>query len=129
MRTTPDNITQLAPNEVFVFGSNLAGIHGAGAALLAARRFGATRGIGIGRMGQSYGIPTKDRNIRTLPLGDIEEYVEEFLFHAAAYPDTIFLTTPVGCGLAGYEPDQIAPFFKGASANVILPFCFSSRTD
>ena len=102
---------------VFVFGSNLKGIHGAGAARYALDYYGAAWGEGKGRYGDSYGIPTKDANIQTLPLKRIQAYVEEFLQYAASNPKDFFLVTRIGCGLAGYVDDQIAPFFKDAPNN------------
>lgn len=107
--------------EIFVFGSNLAGIHGAGSALHAAKHHGAKRGIGVGRVGNSYAIPTKDRNFKVLPVHEIEKYVTEFLDHARNCPKDTFKVVRVGCGLAGYKDWQIAPLFTGASDNVILP--------
>lgn len=107
---------------IFVFGSNLAGRHGAGSALYAAKHHGAVEGIGEGRMGQSYALPTKDRFIRTLSLYYIETYsVQNFLSYARIHDDEQFQLTPVGCGLAGYTPEQIAPFFARAPKNVLLP--------
>ena len=106
---------------IFVFGSNLAGIHGAGAALYARRVHGAAIGIGVGRTGNAYGIPTKDTKIRTLSLAVIREHVNDFLKYAAAHPELEFEVTKIGCGLAGYKEDQIAPMFVGASDNCILP--------
>jgi len=106
---------------IFVFGSNLAGRHGKGAALYAKRRRGAIPGQGVGRQGDSYAIPTKDGSLRTLPLDEIRTHVERFLIYAANHPHLQFEVTPIGCGLAGYKPAQIAPMFIGAGANVILP--------
>lgn len=114
-------ITTLAPNEIFVFGSNLAGIHGAGAALYATRHFGAQPGTGSGRTGRCWAIPTKDARIRTLPLTTIRQYVAAFLDAARATPELTYLVTPVGCGLAGYSPHDIAPMFLYAPTNVVLP--------
>jgi hypothetical protein len=106
---------------VFVFGSNLAGRHGKGAALHA-MTLGAVRGTGEGRMGQTYALPTKDHHLRTLPLEEIERRsVANFLAYAAEHPDETFQLTPVGCGLAGYSPEQIAPMFRRAPPNVTLP--------
>jgi hypothetical protein len=124
-----NRITELAPNEVFVFGSNLRGCHGAGAAADAAKYFGAKMGItnANGRCGvQSYAIPTKDHSICTLPLTVIQLYVTEFLAYAQAHPELIFILTPIGCGLAGYSPTQIWPLFKGVLklSNVRLPVEF-----
>jgi hypothetical protein len=117
-------ITKLESNEVFVFGSNRAGRHGKGAALTALRKFGAKPGQGKGLMGQSYGIPTKDERLRVIPLEGIKVQVIRFLRFANENPNLRFLVTPIGCGLAGYKPKEIAPFFEGASENVVLPDCF-----
>lgn len=106
---------------IFVFGSNLAGRHGAGSALHARRNHGAVPGRGLGRMGNSYAIPTKDHRLRTLPLEDIRRYAAEFLAYARNHPELTFEVVAIGCGLAGYTPEQIAPFFKGATTNVQLP--------
>ena len=119
MKASPDKITSLKPDEVFVFGSNEAGIHGAGAAKLALK-WGAKMGRD-GLCGQTYGISTKDRNIKTLPLSRITDYVHEFLWEAETRPHLTFLVTEIGCGLAGYEPKDIAPLFRGAAANILLP--------
>ncbi len=119
-------ITSLKDNEIFVFGSNLAGRHGRGAALTALRKFGAKNGQGIGLMGKSYGIPTKDRNLKVLSLDRIEIHIKNFLKFANNHPELIFLLTEIGCGLAGYKPKQIAPlFFKyDISSNVKFPDSF-----
>lgn len=106
---------------VFVFGSNLAGRHGKGAALVAREHYGAVYGQGLGRHGDSYAIPTKDADLRTLPLSAIEINVIFFLSHARAHPGLKFRLTPIGCGLAGYAPEQIAPMFLYSPGNVILP--------
>jgi hypothetical protein len=123
MRYTPEYITELKPNEIFVFGSNTAGIHGAGAARLAHKVFGAEWGVGVGSTGKCYALPTKDDDIWTLPLNRIEEYVIDFLDYAKENPDKIFLVTKIGTGLASWEIEDIAPLFKNASnlSNVILP--------
>jgi len=121
MKYTPENITELKPNEVFVFGSNLAGIHGAGAARFAHKVFGAEFGVGIGMTGKCYALPTKDHDIWTLPLNRIEEYVIDFLDYAKENLDKTFLVTQIGCGLAGFAPEDIAPMFKVHPKNVILP--------
>lgn len=105
---------------VFVFGSNLAGVHGAGAAHEAHQRWGAVWGHGVGRYGSSYAIPTKDRRIRTMPVAEIAPYVADFLTHAAAHPGDSFIVTAIGCGLAGHNPAGIAPLFAGATENVFL---------
>jgi hypothetical protein len=106
---------------VFVFGSNLAGRHGKGAALWAKRHHGAIYGQGEGYQGNSYAIPTKDENLRTLPLREIERGVRVFLAFARSRPDLQFHVTPIGCGLAGYRPDQIAPMFRDAPSNAVMP--------
>lgn len=125
MKNTPENITKLESDEIFVFGSNLAGRHGAGAALLALKKFGAISGQGYGLMGQSYGIATKDERIQTLPLDRIQVQVNKFLRFAENNSEKTFLVTQIGCGLAGYSPKDIAPLFKGVPSNVILPESFS----
>ena len=106
---------------IFVFGSNEAGRHGAGAALYAVQNHGAIYGVGFGMQGNSFGIPTKDKNIRTLPLEKIKEYVDKFIAYAKMHPDKSFQVTRIGCGLAGYTDSQIAPMFKGAPNNCHLP--------
>jgi len=107
--------------EIFVFGSNLAGRHGKGAALAARRFHGAINGQGEGLQGHSYAIPTKDAQLRPLPLNIIWFHVSRFINHANYRPDLTFRLTPIGCGLAGYKPEQIAPAFRDAPSNVILP--------
>lgn len=102
---------------IFVFGSNLAGIHGAGAARYAHSRLGAVYGEGLGRTGQCYALPTKDSRIQTLPLEGVRVFVNRFLRHAHDHPEDEFKVTRVGCGLAGYKDSDIAPMFKGAPAN------------
>ncbi len=127
MKITPENITQLAKNEIFVFGSNYAGRHGKGAALTALRRFGARGGQGMGLMGESYGIATKGWRMDVLPLAKIEVQVERFLRFAKAHHQLEFLVTEIGCGLAGYSPKHIGPmFFKfgGVPCNMALPKSF-----
>jgi len=121
MKYTPDHIIELKPNEVFVFGSNLAGIHGAGAARFAHKVFGAKFGVGIGMTGRCYALPTKDENIWTLPLTEIQGHIIDFLDFAKENPDKTFLLTPVGCGLAGWTPEDVAPMFKNYPSNVIIP--------
>ncbi len=106
---------------IFVFGSNLAGRHGAGAALDAYRNHGAIYGQGVGPQGNSYAIPTKDENLKSLPLEYIELYVKKFLVYARKHPKQIFGVTRIGCGLAGYKDSDIAPMFKSAPSNCILP--------
>lgn len=113
-------------SEIFVFGSNLAGRHGKGAALFARQKRGAVYGQGVGLQGSSYAIPTKDERISTLPLDRIEPYVREFIRFATERPDLSFQVTAIGCGLAGYSPEQIAPMFEGAPANCRLPDEFNA---
>lgn len=105
---------------IFVFGSNLAGIHGAGAARSALAMFGAVWGVGVGLQGRSYAIPTKDERIQTLPLNRIRPYVDQFLEFARAHPEMNFQVTRIGCGLAGYTDSDIAPMFKEAPDNCEL---------
>lgn len=112
--------------EIFVFGSNLAGRHGKGAALYARQHHGAIYGRGEGLQGYSYAIPTKDESLRTLPLEQIVTYIGHFLHCARVYSDRTFRLTPIGCGLAGYKPEQIAPMFRDAPANVIRPAEFEA---
>jgi len=103
------------PRSIFVFGSNLAGVHGAGAALIAKQKFGAVQGKGIGHYGMSYAIPTKDRFIRTLKLHEIEPHIDYFCQYTRENQNLEFFITRVGCGLAGYKDSDIAPFFKTAN--------------
>lgn len=93
--------------DIFVFGSNLAGRHGAGAAKYALQKYGAVYGQGIGRQGHSYAIPTKDAHLNTLPLSDIRGHIEDFSRYAAEHHEEAFVLTPIGCGLAGYKVPQI----------------------
>lgn len=115
---TPERITELKPNEIFVFGSNLAGAHGGGAARLAYNRFGAVWGQGVGLQGQSYAIPTMQGGVET-----IMPYVDEFIRFAMTRPDLKFYVTQIGCGIAGFKVEEIAPLFAQAyyADNIILP--------
>ena len=106
---------------VFVFGSNLAGSHGGGAAAFAHRERGAEMGVAIGRTGQSYAIPTCDAQIRPLPLSTIRLHVGAFIRYAERHPDLMFEVTRIGCGIAGFTDAQIAPLFASAPANCQLP--------
>lgn len=109
-------------DRIFVFGSNLAGAHGRGSALEAVKSHGARRGQGTGFQGRSYAIPTKDVQLRVLPLETIKTHVDFFLYQAKChYPMFQFDVVAIGCGLAGYNPEQIGPMFKGAPENVHLP--------
>ena len=120
-RVTPNFITQLAPNEVFVFGSNLQGMHGGGAALIALRKFGAILGQGVGMQGQSYGIPTMHGGVDV-----IAPYVDEFIAYAREHKELQFLVTRIGCGIAGFSAKEIAPLFSEAIdvENISLPSDF-----
>lgn len=102
---------------IFVFGSNLAGRHGKGAALYAKQHHGAVQGVGYGRTGNSYAIPTKDENLRVLPLTTVRAWCHAFIEYARANPELMFVVTPVGTGLAGYSQEQIAPFFNHMPPN------------
>lgn len=106
---------------IFVFGSNLAGRHGKGAALHARVNHGATYGQGVGRQGNSYAIPTKDAHLRTLPLEVIHDHVRDFIEYASVHASEVFHVTAIGTGLAGYKHEQIAPMFAGAPPNCKLP--------
>lgn len=106
---------------IFVFGSNLKGIHGAGAAKYARENYGAELGCGKGRTGNSYAIPTKITPYETLPLEAINVFVNEFIKYAVDHPKDEFILTAIGCGLAGYNPEQIAPMFSYTPSNVTLP--------
>lgn len=108
-------------NNILVFGSNLAGRHGKGAAKFAVEYCGAVRGQFFGLQGKSFAIPTKDESLRTLPLDAIESYVRQFLHFASQNRHLIFYVTAVGTGLAGYQHYHIAPMFKDATPNCILP--------
>lgn len=117
-RMTPAYITSLKPNEIFVFGSNLAGNHAGGAARLAYAKWGAVWGQGVGLQGQTYAIPTMHGGVEA-----IRPYVEEFIRFAGEHPELVFLVTEIGCGIAGFTPDEIAPLFADAVPvqNVFLP--------
>jgi hypothetical protein len=118
---TPENITSLAQNEIFVFGSNIHGLHGGGAAAAAMRYFGAVWGQGVGLQGQSYAIPTMHGGV-----DEIRPYVDEFIDFARQHPELTFLVTRIGCGIAGFTDKQIAPLFVYAleMPNVLLPKSF-----
>ena len=118
---TPDFITELKENEIFVFGSNLEGMHGGGAARLAYDKFGAIWGQGVGLQGQSYGIPTMHGGVDA-----IKPYVDEFIEFAKSHPEMTFLVTRIGCGIAGFRDEEIAPLFKECieMENVLLPRSF-----
>ncbi len=117
-RITPDYIHSLGKNEIFVFGSNLQGMHGGGAARIAVQQFGAIMGQGVGLQGQSYAIPTMQGGVNT-----IKPYVDDFIAFAKQHPEMTFLVTRIGCGIAGFTDAEIAPLFAGAVdvENVHLP--------
>lgn len=115
-------------SDVFVFGSNLLGVHGAGAALHAKKYFGAIQGQGYGRQGNSFAIPTKSTPHKTLPLSEIQTYVTSFLEYAKENYWEVFNITAIGCGLAGYAPKDIAPMFKDAPTNCNLPREFNENS-
>ena len=118
---TPDYITSLGPNEVFVFGSNIRGQHMGGAARVAFDKFGAVWGQGVGLQGQSYAIPTMEGGVDY-----VAGYVDEFVLFAKAHPEMFFWVTRIGCGIAGFREEEIAPLFEAASDldNVALPESF-----
>ena len=117
-RVTPRAIRKLNDGQIFVFGSNLAGMHGGGAARAAVRHFGAIMGQGVGLQGRSYAIPTMQGGVDT-----IRPYVDEFITFAKAHKELTFLVTRIGCGIAGFKPADIAPLFKDAVdvENIWLP--------
>ena len=120
-RIAPDRIAELRDDEIFVFGSNLAGMHGGGAARMACRCFGAVWGQGVGLQGRSYAIPTMQGGVET-----IRPYVDEFIDFARRHPHLKFLVTEIGCGIAGFTPEEIAPLFAAAVSveNIWLPARF-----
>ena len=111
----------IKPGQIFVFGSNTAGIHGAGAAREAVIKHGAVMGVGEGRTGNAYALPSKDQRLKTLPLHTVNYYVDTFCQHASDNLDTVFYVTRIGCGLAGFQDFQIAPMFNKVPSNCILP--------
>ena len=120
-KCSPNSIKELKPNEIFVFGSNLAGKHGGGAAWYAYQNFGAVWGEGVGLHGQTYAIPTMQGGVET-----IKPYVDEFIKFAKQHKEHTFLVTRIGCGIAGFTDGQIAPLFKKALEveNILLPGSF-----
>jgi hypothetical protein len=124
-RITPDNITALEYNEIFVFGSNDEGVHSKGAALFAKQKCGAIQGQARGLQGQSYAIVTKAnwRKVRSSTLEDIKKEVGDLIMFAINHPELIFKVTKLGCNLAGYSIQEIAPLFAGATTiqNIHLP--------
>ena len=118
---TPERISELKADEIFVFGSNLEGMHGGGAAYFAFRKFGAVMGCGVGLRGQSYAIPTMQGGVET-----IKPYVDGFIAFAKSRPDLFFYVTRIGCGIAGFRDKEIAPLFTEAKEveNICLPKSF-----
>lgn len=117
-------IKDLPEDTVFVFGSNMAGTHQGGAAKTALLNFGAMKGVGRGWSGQSFAIPTMNEHLQQMPLSQIQHYVDDFKIYTKNHPKTKYFITAVGCGVAGYTVEEIAPMFKGISHNVILPVSF-----
>ena len=115
---TSERISELRENEIFVFGSNLAGAHGGGAAWLAYRRFGAVWGEGVGLHGRTYAVPTMQGGVDT-----VKPYVDDFILFSKEHKELTFLVTRIGCGIAGFRNEEIAPLFKDAICveNIILP--------
>lgn len=115
---TPNKIASLEDNEIFVFGSNLNGLHGGGAARIAYQKFGAQWGKGVGIQGKSYGIPTMHGGVEV-----IKPYIDEFIEFASQHKEYTFLVTRIGCGIAGFSPNEIAPLFAKAIEieNILLP--------
>lgn len=111
-------ITSLRPNEIYVFGSDLKGLHGGGTAYMAYRKFGAVLGQGVGLQGQSYAIPTMQGGVET-----IRPYVDDFIQFAKEHPELRFLVTRIGCGIAGFTDEEISPLFRKAHGigNIVLP--------
>lgn len=120
-RITPEHIRLLGDKEIFVFGSNLQGAHGGGAARAAVEHFGAIWGQGVGLQGNSYAIPTMQGGVET-----IAPYVNDFIDFAQKHPELRFFVTPIGCGIAGFCAEDIAPLFKAAVSieNIYLPHRF-----
>ncbi len=118
---TPNKIANLEDNEIFVFGSNLDGLHGGGAARVAYQKFGAQWGKGVGMQGKSYGIPTMHGGV-----DEIKPYVDEFIEFALSNKEYTFLVTRIGCGIAGFSANEIAPLFAKAinAENILLPMDF-----
>lgn len=118
---TPNKIANLEDNEIFVFGSNLDGLHGGGAARVAYQKFGAQWGKGVGMQGKSYGIPTMHGGVEV-----IKPYVEDFIEFALSHKEYTFLVTRIGCGIAGFSANEIAPLFAKAinAENILLPMDF-----
>ena len=121
MKKTRDNITRLAPDEIIVVGTNLAGAHGGGAAAQAHRDFGLEWGVGQGLSGQTYALPTLGRKLEKRNDEQLTMSIRKLWKCARENPGKIFLLTKVGCGIAGYDEEYIADKFKGAPDNIIKP--------
>lgn len=121
MTNTPDNITELQPNQIFIFGSNLAGNHAGGAARQAAEQFGAEDGIGEGLTGSCYAYPTLDGNLRQRSWPDLQEARDRLYATARALPEKTFLLTKVGCGIAGYAEEDMKVLFRDTPDNILKP--------
>ena len=119
--TAQDKVFVPGPGRIFVFGSNEAGIHGAGAAATAFKEYGAEWHNPEGLQGQSYAIPTKDQKLETLTLRAVQKYINKFLAFAQDHPELYFFVTRIGCGLAGFLDAEMAPLFRDAPANCELP--------
>lgn len=121
MSSTPDNITELKPNEIFVFGSNLDGFHDGGAARVALEKFGAIYGSGDGMQGQTYAIPTLSRQMKPLSIRYMQTYTRKFIETAKEHPKLTFYLTKIGCGIAGFSEDEIKPLFTDTPKNIVKP--------
>ena len=119
-RVASDRIATLGENEIFVFGSNIQGSHGGGAAWYAYKQFGAEWGVGEGLTGRTYALPTMEGK------ASLKKAVDHFIACAKEHPELTFLVTAVGCGIAGYTPNEVAPLFREATSleNVYLPQVF-----
>lgn len=117
-------VKQLPENTIFVFGSNMAGHHAGGAAKTALEHFGAMKGVGRGWAGQSYAIPTMNEHLQQMPLSQIQHYIDDFKIYTKNHRRNQYFITSIGCGVAGYKVEEIAPMFKGISHNVIFPQSF-----
>lgn len=117
-------IKKLAKDTTFVFGSNMAGEHSAGAAKIALENFGALKGVARGWSGQSFAIPTMNEHLQQMPLSQIQHYIDDFKTYCKNHPKNKYFLTSIGCGVTGYTVEEIAPMFKGISHNVIFPASF-----
>jgi hypothetical protein len=129
MKFHKDGALPECKNAIFVFGSNLMGMHGGGAAREANINFGAIWGKGIGRHGESYAIPTKENFEKALKLDDIRQFVNNFIEYAKRFSNEEFFITRIGCGLAGFENKDIAPMFKDCPDNCSLPDSWKEYLD